>query len=433
MNENNENEIIDVDSFETTEQKTYNPNPNTSNPAGVNKYSVPPKEKKKSSKGGSKAVIAGTLVFGLALGSALTLTTMRDSIIDEAVAQSTQNGTNNSSVAVSSTSDKTVEKTVSDMSNSSTANVISAVKPAVVSIGILGNTFDDKIVGAGTGVVFKTDDEKAYIVTNNHVINGAAGVQVWFEGIENPVSAKLVGTEPSNDIAVISVTLDDLKNIGLTDVVTCEFGDSDDLEVGDSVIAIGNAMGEGISSTGGMISMKEKTITDGNNELNVIQTDASINPGNSGGPLVNSNGQVIGINTAKLVQTYDTAIEGVGYAVPSNDVIEVIDNIMNKSDKAYLGIKGSTIDARMAELFSIPEMGVLVRAVDEGGSAYSSGIKVNDIITSFDGQTVTDISTLQEIISDTEVGSTVPVIVLRNGEKVKVDVTMQKHQDTSFN
>ncbi len=414
-NTNNENEM--KNDLNVIEQKSSHNNEINQN--------VTPKTKKQS-KGHGKVVVAGFLVFGMALGSALTLTAMRDGMVSEITAN-----LQDTTVPANSSTDNSINPVSTN--GQSNSNVVSTVKPSVVSIGILGPYSGDSLAGAGTGVVFDYDDEKAYIVTNNHVIEGASGVKVWFDGIEEPVSAKLVGSDPSSDLAVISVLREDLNLIGLTEITTCEFGDSDEILVGDSVIAIGNAMGEGISSTGGMISLKNKTISESNGaELNVIQTDASINPGNSGGPLVNTDGEVIGINTAKMMNTFSSNVEGVGYAIPSNDVVEVIDEIMTNSEKPYLGIKGFTIDENTAQLFSLPEMGVFVKDVIPDGSAQLAGIKPNDVITSFNGQTVTDIETLQNLIKDCEVNEKVPVIVYRDGQSVKIDVQMLQHTDTNF-
>lgn len=392
------------------------------------------KQKNKGSKGTSKATIAGVLVVGMAVGSVFSLSVMRESIVNEAVVEAT-NKTSTSAqaqtTAVNASSDTSIQNSSAQFNN--TSSVIDKVRPSVVSIGILSSYDSENLAGAGTGVAFETDAEKVYIATNNHVISGASGVRVWFDGSEDPVSAKLVGTDLDHDLAVISVSLADLKAIGIDDVKTSEFGNSDDIKVGDSVIAIGNAMGEGISSTGGMVSMKDKVITENDgSELTVIQTDASINPGNSGGPLVDYNGDIIGINTAKLVQTFNTSVEGVGYAVPSNDVVAAIDDIMQRSEKAYLGIKGATIDSETAKMFSLPEMGVYVSDVIEGGSAELAGIQSGDIITSYNNKTVTDISTLQELIKDTKISSTVPITIYREGESITIKAKMQQHEDSSF-
>lgn len=418
MNEENENLENNIEIIENVEvrEKTASSDNNKSK-----------KSKNKSKKSGhGKTVIAGALVFGMAVGSAVTLTTMRDGM----VAEITEN-ISNSTVPASSNTDNSVNTV--NVANNNTSNVVASVTPSVVSIGILGQYSADSLVGAGTGVVFDVDDENAYIVTNNHVIEGASGVKIWFDGIEDPVDAKLVGAEPSEDLAVISVSLEDLHNVGLDEVVPCTFGDSDDVRVGDSVIAIGNAMGEGISSTGGMISIKSKTIQESTGaEIEVIQTDASINPGNSGGALVNSDGEVIGINTAKMMSSFNSTVEGVGYAIPSNNVVEVIEQIRDNADSPYLGIRGFTIDSQTAELFSLPEMGVFVKDVIDGGSADLGGMQSNDIITSFNGKAVTDIETLQDLIRECEVGDKVEVIVLRNGEPVTLDIELMQQADANF-
>lgn len=439
-NDNVQNENKSQDA----QQNGFGQMPNTKQPtksAGTPMPNITMAEKNKKSrekrkKGTSKATVAGVLVVGMGIGSVFSLGVMRESIVNEAVSQATINEssqgktTNNQATTVNASSDKSIKNSGQTLDTSS---VIEKVRPSVVSIGILSSYDSENLAGAGTGVAFETDSDKVYIATNNHVISGASGVRVWFDGSDEPVSAKLVGTDIDHDLAVISVSLSDLEAIGIDDVKTSNFGNSDDIKVGDSVIAIGNAMGEGISSTGGMISMKDKVITDNSGaELSVIQTDASINPGNSGGPLVDYNGDIIGINTAKLVQTFNTSVEGVGYAVPSNDVVDAIDDIMQRAEKAYLGIKGATIDSETAKMFSLPEMGVYVSEVIEGGSAELAGIESGDIITSYNNKTVTDIETLQDLIKDTKISSTVPITVYRDGESMTIDTKMQQHEDSSF-
>ncbi len=410
-NNNNKVEIIDAPQKTTTHESNTQFEP-----------------KKKNSKNYGKTALAGCLVFGMAVGSAVTLSSMRDSIVSEV----TENIQSTLAVPANKSNDSTINA-VSSVIQDSSSNIVANVTPSVVSIGILGPYSQDALAGAGTGVVFDQDEEKTYIVTNNHVISGANGVKIWFEGVDEPVDAKLVGAEPSNDLAVISVLNADLAEAEITDVVTCTFGDSDQVRAGDSVIAIGNAMGEGISATGGMISSTNKTIIESNEaEFNVLQTDAPINPGNSGGALVNTKGEVIGINTAKMTKTFNNSVEGVGYAIPSNDVVEIIDEIMENAEKPFLGIKAFTIDEQTAKLFSLPEMGVFVKDVIDGGSADIAGILPNDVITSFNGKPVKDMETLQSLIRDCEVGDKVPVIVYRDGDLVELNVEMLQHVDTSF-
>ncbi len=387
-------------------------------------FEKPNKPKKK--KVYNKTAMSACLLIGLTVGSGFTLTQMKSSIVDEV----TQNLADGSTVPANSSGDSQINQ-VSATNN--TASIVEEVMPSVVSIGILGPYSSDSLVGAGTGVVFEQDETNTYIVTNNHVIEGASGVKVWFNGTEDAATAHLVGSAPENDLAVISVANEDLAAIGIDEVVPCTFGNSDEVKIGDSVLAIGNAMGEGISTTGGMISNVDKTITESNGaEINVLQTDASINPGNSGGALVNSEGEVIGINTAKMAQTFNSSVEGVGYAIPSNDVVAVIEDIMESADAPYLGISGFTIDDNTAKLFSLPEMGVFVKNVVPEGAADNAGIQPNDVITSFDGQPVPDIDTLQELIKDCEVGDKVPVILYRDGETVELDVTLLPRNESNF-
>ncbi len=379
----------------------------------------------KNKKGYGKIAMSGTLVFGMAIGSAFTLTQVKDSI----VAEVTENVLNNSTMYTNTSYDSSVNQ----LSNNSNSNIVADVMPSIVSIGILGPYSDTSLSGAGTGVIFDQDDTNTYIVTNNHVITGANGVKIWFDGYEQSVDANLVGKDPSNDLAIISVANKDLEKIGLDEVITCTFGDSDEARVGDSVLAIGNAMGEGISTTGGMISNKNKTITESTGaEIAVIQTDASINPGNSGGALVNSNGEVIGINTAKMSQTFNNSVEGVGYAIPSNDVVAVIDEIMNSADSPNLGISGRDMDVLTAKLYKLPEMGVIVASVIEDGPADLAGVKPNDVITSFNNETVADMDTLKNLIADCEVGDKVPMTVYRDGEIIEQIVTLQEKTNLEF-
>ncbi|WP_304508594.1 S1C family serine protease [Anaerotignum sp.] len=316
-----------------------------------------------------------------------------------------------------------VAQTVSSsVAGSSAVDIIKSVKPSVVSIstkvsgtaeyfGSFSVPYESN--GMGSGVIFYSDDEKIAIATNNHVVDGATSIYVTFEDGAN-VPAKVVGTKSESDLAVITVSWDDLKSAGVKDVSVASFGDSDSLEVGDSVIAIGNAMGMGLSATDGMISMTEQTITVEGNELTVLQTSAAINGGNSGGPLVNSTGEVIGINTAK----YNSSMaEGMGYAIPSNVIAPIVEDLLENGTqpKPYIGIKGTSITTDNADLYKLP-VGALIMEVTEGGPAETAGIMVGDIITSFNGNTVMDMDSLVKVVGETKVGDTVDVHVVRDGK-----------------
>ena len=212
----------------------------------------------------------------------------------------------------------------------------------------------------------------------------------------------------------MTISWDDLRAAGIEEITVAEFGNSDEIEVGESVIAIGNAMGQGLSATDGIVSIKNQTISVDNNTLEVIQTSAAINSGNSGGALVNSKGQVIGINTAK----YNSSMaEGMGYAIPSNEVAAVAQDLLEDGTAStpYIGIIGTSITSGNASLYKLP-VGALVVEVTEGGPAQQAGLQAGDIITEFNGQTVMDMETLTEIVKGTEIGQTVSVHIIRNGE-----------------
>jgi len=301
--------------------------------------------------------------------------------------------------------------------------VIDAVYPAVVNITTNVHTtanyygwavpYDSE--GAGSGVIFNEDDTYVYMVTNNHVVEDATGVSVSITG-EETIAATVVGTDASADIAVIKALRTDFEEANVAYKIA-SFADSDELKVGQSVIAIGNALGEGKSATGGMVSVLNKVIEVGGQALEVIQTSSPINPGNSGGALVDYNGEIIGINTAK---TSTTVAEGMGYAIPSNTAKEVMERLLvdGTTPKPYLGIMGSDITDDISNLYKLP-IGVLVREVLDGGAAEKAGVKVGDVITSFNDMTVMNMEGLQEALKNSEIGSTVEMNIIRNGKEAK--------------
>ncbi|MBQ5708330.1 MAG: trypsin-like peptidase domain-containing protein, partial [Anaerotignum sp.] len=227
-----------------------------------------------------------------------------------------------------------------------------------------------------------------------------------------------------SDLAVLTVSWKDLNDAGIEQVTTAVFGDSDALEVGSEVIAIGNAMGRGLSATDGIISMKEQTIYVEGNNLGVLQTSAAINSGNSGGALVNASGEVIGINTAK----YNSAmVEGMGYAIPSNYIIPIVEELLTTGTqpKPYIGITGTNITEETAPMYKLP-VGALVLEVTKGGPADKAGLEVGDVITQFNGQSIMDMDSLVEQVNKTKIGSTVDMYVIRDGNdgvelKIKIE------------
>ena len=301
----------------------------------------------------------------------------------------------------------------------SAVEVIDTVFPSVVNIStnVSGTTnyFGYMVpyegLGSGSGVIFSKDDNFVYIVTNNHVIENANEISISITGSEVILATK-VGTEASSDLAVIKAPISEFNDAGIENIIVAKFGDSDNIKVGEAVIAIGNAFGEGKSATGGMISVLEKSIEVNGLGLNVVQTSAPINEGNSGGALVNYLGEVIGINTAK--SNRDTA-EAMGYAIPSNAVKEIMNKLLveGTTPKPYIGIVGSDITESIADMYKLP-IGVLVRQVYDESGAKAAGIEQGDIIISFAGNTIMDMDSLLEVLKSQEIGSIVEVRIIRN-------------------
>jgi len=300
----------------------------------------------------------------------------------------------------------------------SISNMFDAIDNSVVSI----NTTVQQVgyfnqvqtgQGAGSGIVFKEDSDCIYIVTNYHVIDQATNCTVSFDD-KTQITANYVGGDQNADIAVIKVKKSDLSQAGVTDYKLATFAKSSDVSVGDPVVAVGNAYGEGKSATFGIVSAVGRTITDdGGQTINVIQTDAAINPGNSGGALVESDGDVIGITSAKLVSN---GVEGMGYAIPSDNVVILINQIMSPSTsgiaKPVLGVSTIDITQTMASQYGVP-VGVYVNDVVTGSTAENMGIQTGDIITGFNGGSVTTASQLADDISKTKVGDKVSVTIVR--------------------
>ncbi|MCO0807837.1 trypsin-like peptidase domain-containing protein [Lactobacillus helveticus] len=281
----------------------------------------------------------------------------------------------------------------------------------------------------GSGAVYMKSNGKGYIVTNNHVISGSNAVQVLLANGKT-VNAKVVGKDSTTDLAVLSI---DAKYV----TQTAQFGDSKHLEAGQTVIAVGSPLGSEYASTvtQGIISAPARTIsTSSGNQQTVIQTDAAINPGNSGGALVNSAGQVIGINSMKLAQSSDgTSVEGMGFAIPSNEVVTIVNELVKKGK-----ITRPQLGVRVIALQGIPEgyrsrlkiksnlkNGIYIAFVNRNGSAANAGIKSGDVITKVDGKKVDDVASLHSILYSHKVGDTVNVTVNRNGKDVDMKVKLE--------
>ena len=306
---------------------------------------------------------------------------------------------------------------------------------------------EQEVEGSGSGIIVGKNDDELLIATNYHVVEGADTLSVAFTD-GNAVEASVKGFDEERDLAVVSVSLDDVEDDTMDAISIANIGSSDDLKVGEQVVAIGNALGYGQSVTTGIVSAKNRrmdsdnnTVTDGSDDssdgVNLIQTDAAINPGNSGGALLNMDGEVVGINSAKLAST---EVEGMGYAIAISDVTDILQNLMNEtsrdklddSEHGVLGIEGSSVSSEAVQMYGIPA-GVFVKKVTEGGAADKAGLKANSVITEFNGKTVSSINQLIEYLSyyepDEEVELTVQVPHGTSYKEETVKVTLDENTD----
>ena len=306
---------------------------------------------------------------------------------------------------------------------------------------------EQEVEGSGSGIIVGKNDDELLIATNYHVVEGADTLSVAFTD-GNAVEASVKGFDEERDLAVVSVSLDDVEDDTMDAISIANIGSSDDLKVGEQVVAIGNALGYGQSVTTGIVSAKNRrmdsdnnTVTDGSDDssdgVNLIQTDAAINPGNSGGALLNMEGEVVGINSAKLAST---EVEGMGYAIAISDVTDILQNLMNEtsrdklddSEHGVLGIEGSSVSSEAVQMYGIPA-GVFVKKVTEGGAADKAGLKANSVITEFNGKTVSSNDQLIEYLSyyepDEEVELTVQVPHGTSYKEETVKVTLDENTD----
>lgn len=319
---------------------------------------------------------------------------------------------------------------LTNISNSTdvAVEVASSVLPSIVGIEVTYNVnswFGSSQASAtGSGVIISED---GYIITNNHVvstenanssyysISEAKGLKVKLYGDNTEYEAKIIGTDAYTDLAVIKIE----KN-GLTPAV---LGNSDELKVGEFVMALGNPLGMDFSVTAGIISAvnREVSASDGNTYL-AIQTDAAINSGNSGGALVNSNGEVIGINNLKLS---GTGIEGIGFAIPINSTTDVVSQLIEFKTvkRPYIGISGQSIDSNITEIYGLPA-GISVQSVVENSPASSAGLKKGDIITKIEGKEVKTVAELNRIKYEYKIGDTITLTILRNGKEEEIKITL---------
>lgn len=381
------------------------------------------KEKKKMPK--FIKVISLALVFGIVASVAFQATNL---VADRFL------GTTESR-EVKSVDNTKISQSTGETAKSDIASIAEEVMPSVVSItnlsvqqvqSFFGGIQEQESKSVGSGIIISQNDSELLIITNNHVVEGNETLTVSFVD-EESVEAQVKGTDAAKDLAVIAVQTKKIKDTTMDQIKVASLGNSDQLQVGESVIAIGNALGYGQSVTSGIVSATGREL-DGIDEK-LIQTDAAINPGNSGGALLNANGEVIGINTAKVAT--DT-VEGMGYAIPISSVSDIIENLMNQETKTkvseteqgQLGIQGVDVTVDSSEMYNMPT-GVYVSEVIAGGGAKKAGITKGSVITGINGTSIDGTQALKEQLQYYRAGETVKITVAtpeKNGEYAKRDV-----------
>lgn len=447
--------------------------PQAGNYAGGN---IPPKKprKKRDFSGnnsfGKKAATAVALavIFGLVAGAVfqgvnIAADKYRGNDSSTTIGKTeTVTGTEDSTD--SSSADSTVKDIVAE--SGTVAGVAQATMSSIVAITSVSvqeipsffgyGTRQYQSAGSGSGIIVGENDSELLIATNNHVVSGATTLTVCFAGsdvvgaeeetqamasssdgdadVDNAVSAKIKGTDEENDLAVVAVEKSDIPDETMDEIKIAQMGSSDDLVVGEQVVAIGNALGYGQSVTSGWISALNRSISTEDGEASgLIQTDAAINPGNSGGALLNMNGEVIGINAAKYA---DSQVEGMGYAIPISKAEPILEELMNRETRdkvedsskvGYMGVKAADLTTEAIQMYNMPA-GAFITEVTEGGAADNAGIKKGDIIVKLDGQKVSGKDDLVDKLQYYETGETIEVVISRanSGEykEQTVEVTL---------
>ncbi len=398
--------------------------------------------KKKPRKKNGKGFTAGVLVAALALGmgggaaSYYGLNMISGNTKQTASVQTSTGNTTANMTSATSTSNS--ENSVSDVAASAIKSLVSlSTSGEMTQQGFFGQNQVYEFTAAGSGVIVAQDDDNLYIATNNHVISSANSIQATFaDGSE--YDAAIVGADESNDIAVVSVPLSDISEDTLNAISVATIGDSDELVLGEQVVAIGNALGYGQSVTSGYISAFDRSLSLSDSSGNTIestglvQTDASINSGDSGGGLFNMNGELIAINEAKSSTTSSgVTVDNMGYAIPMSKAMPIINSMIDgtfeesssQSGSAYLGVTVSEITSEVSRMYNMPE-GLYVSSVEDGSPAAEAGIQVGDIISSIDGTEVTSYDELSSELATKNVGDVASVTINRtsNGMYAQSDV-----------
>ncbi len=452
----------------------------------MNHQQAKPVKQKKQSGGFGKKVLAGLccgLVFGVFAGigfqavdaahdgftraksafSAMMGNSSQDSALAEAsgsgdaaedvlLPDSSSDAAEASSGSIKQTLDNLTPQTQTEAVVTDVTQVVKAVMPSVVSVSntyvqrgtFFGQEYSSEAVSSGSGIIVGENDSELLIVTNYHVVESADTLSVQFVD-EEQVQAQIKGTDADKDLAVLAVQLSDIKEDTLNQISIASLGSSDDLTVGEPVIAIGNALGYGQSVTTGVVSALNRPIAvtsqegqTGDSQINTfIQTDAAINPGNSGGALLNTKGEVIGINSNKIG---GSTVEGMGYAIPISDAKPIIEELMQKetrlkvdeANKGVLGITGVNVEAQYSEVYGIP-MGFYVSSVTDNSGAAAAGLVRGDIITAINGETVETMEELKEEMNYYKAGDVVTLTIMQGSptgyQSKDVQVTLGKQMN----
>lgn len=428
------------DSYNDNYSNTYNNNSNY--------YSnIPPEpdkrrrkrkndDKNKNGSGIGKKIaklVASAAIFGLVAGTCF----VGVSVVKDKFYPSTADKIETTS---GTTSSKKETSSGSSSNSQNVASVVNEVMPSVVSITstIQSSNYygfgTQESEGAGSGFIIAKTKDSLMIATNNHVVSDATSLTVGFVD-DTTAKATVVGTDSSADLAVISVKIKDIKDSTASKIKVATLGSSDDLKVGEEVVAIGNALGYGQSVTTGVVSAKNREVSLTDGTMNLLQTDAAINPGNSGGVLINMDGQVVGINNAKLE---DTSVEGMGYAIPITTAKTILTDLMNAGsvstkDAAFLGVVGRDINESYSSALGIPS-GIYVSQVVSGSPAEKAGISAGDVIVKFEGNNVSTMSGLKEKLAIKKANTKVKITFKRANqsgtyEEKTVTVTLGKKSD----
>ena len=409
----------------------YKPEPDDMN--GMNEETPKPKKNRKVPKP-VKLVCAG-VAFGLVASATFQTgnyvgTKVFGTITTNGKTAKTAQTVDGAKLTTSSSSTGTSD--VATIAKNAMPSIVSITNMSVQEVqSFFGGTQQQESTSVGSGIIIGQTDSELLILTNNHVVEGNEKLTVSFVDNES-VEANVKGTDSTKDLAVVAVKISDVKDSTMGEIAVATMGDSSKLEVGEQVVAIGNALGYGQSVTSGIVSATERTL-DGYEGGTLIQTDAAINPGNSGGALLNSNGEVIGINTAKVATD---SVEGMGYAIPISDASDTIQNLMNQvtktkvseAEQGYLGIQGVDVSDESAKMYNMPT-GVYISDVVKNGGAQQAGLTKGSVITGLEGTTISDMNSLKEQLQYHRVGDKVKVTVQvpgNNGEYTEktVEVTL---------